>query len=65
VLSIPDAEPRHTARVTVYDLTDPDAWEQAQEDRGAWGKELSDVHTLDRDHVLIVFRSGDVLEAAS
>lgn len=63
--SIPDAGPRHTDRVQIYDLRDPKAWEQAREDREAWGRELSVVHTLDRDHVLIVFHPRGALEAAS
>jgi hypothetical protein len=42
----------------VYDLRDPDQWEQARQDREAWGKALATVHTLDPDHVLIMFHPG-------
>ena len=41
-----------------YDLRDPDQWEQARQDREAWGKALATVHTLDPDHVLIMFHPG-------
>jgi hypothetical protein len=41
-----------------YDLRDPDQWEQARQDREAWGKALATVHTLDLDHVLIMFHPG-------
>ncbi len=40
----------------VYDLRDPDAWGQAHRHRGFWGKLYTDVHTLDLDHVALVFR---------
>jgi hypothetical protein len=41
-----------------YDLRDPDQWEQARQDREAWGKGRSTVHTLDPDHILIMFYPG-------
>jgi hypothetical protein len=57
-------EPR-TGIVLVYDLREPDSWEHAREDRGAWGKELTDIYTLDNDHVIIVFKPGTALEASA
>ena len=71
---LPENEPRRTphpaspggrARVEVYDLRDPHAWEQASADRCAWGRERTKIHTLDRDHVAIEFKSCGALEAAS
>jgi hypothetical protein len=44
--------------VMVYDLRDPDAWRQAHAHRGMWGKLYTDVHTLDLDHVALVFHSA-------
>jgi hypothetical protein len=61
-------EPR-TGIVVVYDLREPDSWEQAREDRRAWGKELTEIYTLiytlDNDHVIIAFKPGAALEAAA
>jgi hypothetical protein len=42
----------------VYDLRDPGAWHQAHAHRGMWGKLYTDVHTLDLDHIALVFRPG-------
>jgi hypothetical protein len=42
----------------VYDLRDPGAWQQAHKHRGMWGKLFTDIHLLDSDHVVLVFRSG-------
>jgi hypothetical protein len=42
----------------VYDLRDPGQWEQARQDREAWGRGFSEVYSLDCDHVLIIFRPG-------
>jgi hypothetical protein len=61
---IPNSGPEHTVWV-VYDLRDPDQWEQAREDRQPWAKGLSEVHTLDVDHILIAFYPGGALEAAA
>ncbi len=54
---IAEAAPEHTVWV-VYDLRDPDQWERAREDREAWGRGFSEVHTLDTDHILIEFGPG-------
>ncbi len=65
---IPKGEPRDTVWV-LYDLRVPSAWERASTDREVWGRGMTDVHSLDLDHVLIAFRpvnagSSD-MEAAS
>jgi hypothetical protein len=65
VSRIPDAGPRHTARVTVYDLRDPQAWVQARTDRDAWGRQWTEIHRLDNDHVAIAFKPRGALEAVS
>jgi hypothetical protein len=43
----------------VYDLRDPGAWEQANRARSTWGKLYTDVHHLEDDHVVLVFRPAD------
>ena len=40
----------------VYDLRDPAAWRAAHRHRGFWGKLYTDIHYLDTDHVVLVFR---------
>ena len=62
---IPDAGPRHTDRVTVYDLRDPEAGAQASADVDAWGRQWTEIHSLDNDHVVIAFKPRGSLEAAS
>jgi len=42
----------------LYDLRDPAAWKQAHEHRQLWGKFYTDIHILDSDHILLVFRPG-------
>ena len=42
--------------VRVYDLRNPDAWRAAHRHRGYWGKLYTDIHGLDDDHVVLVFR---------
>ena len=42
--------------VRVYDLRDPAAWRAAHRHRGSWGKHYTDVHALDNDHVVLIFR---------
>ena len=59
-MSIAENAPGGTVWV-VYDLTDRDQWQQAREDRAAWGRGLSDIHRLDVDHILIVFYAGGEL----
>jgi hypothetical protein len=42
-----ESRPEHTGIMIVFDLEDPDSWEQAREDRAAWGKELTEIYTLE------------------
>jgi hypothetical protein len=65
VISISDAGPLHTARVTVYDLRDPRAQEQASSDQDTWGRQSTEIHIIDNDHVAIEFKPRGTLEAAS
>jgi hypothetical protein len=51
--------------MVVYDLEEPDSWEQAREDRAAQGKELTEIYTLDSNHVAMVFKPGGALEASA
>jgi hypothetical protein len=71
---LPDSEPRRTprptlplgsARITVYDLRDPPAQEQASTDLYAWGRQWTEIHILDNDHVAIEFKPRRALEGAS
>ena len=57
-------EPR-TGIVVVYDLREPGSWEQARDERAAWGKELTKIHTLDNNHVAIVFGPAGALEVSA
>jgi hypothetical protein len=56
-------EPEST--LVLYDLRDVEAWKRAGKDRRAWGRELTEVHDLDRDHVVIEFKAGGALEASA
>jgi hypothetical protein len=40
----------------LYDLRDPAAGARAHRHRNWWGKLYTDIHILDNDHVLLVFR---------
>jgi hypothetical protein len=40
----------------VYDLRDPDATALAHRHRSYWGKLDTEIHPLDNDHVVLVFR---------
>lgn len=42
--------------VMIYDLRDAKAWERASRDAGFWGRLYTDIHTLDTNHVALVFR---------
>ena len=42
--------------VRIYDLRGPAAWRAAHRHRGFWGALYTEVHTLDTDHVALVFR---------
>ncbi len=52
-------------RLVIYDLRDVAAWQRAHEERGAWGRRRSKVHTLDNDHVIIEFEAGRKTEASA
>jgi hypothetical protein len=65
VSRIPDAGPRHTDRVVLYDLRDPTAWALACVDLDAWGRKWTEIHSVDNDHVAIAFKSRAALEDAS
>jgi hypothetical protein len=54
-----------TGIMVIYEFADPASWEQAREDRAAWGKELTEIHTLDNNHVAIEFKLGGALEASA
>lgn len=42
----------------IYDLRNPDAWRAAHRHRGFWGQLYVDIHYLDNDHAVLVFRSA-------
>ncbi len=42
--------------VRIYDLRNPDAWRAARRHRGDWGKLYTDIHYLEDEHVVLVFR---------
>jgi hypothetical protein len=44
--------------LVVYDLQDPEAWRRVRGELKAWGRSFANVHRLDNDHVLILFRPG-------
>jgi hypothetical protein len=66
-VSIAEVQPGRPDKVEVFDLRDAEAWERAGSARVAWGRHRSEIHTLDNDHVVIIFRGGEErsLEAAS
>jgi hypothetical protein len=61
---IPKSGPEDTGIIKIYDLRDPDSWEQAGRERDAWGRQWAQIHRLDNDHVIIEFKPG-VLEASA
>jgi hypothetical protein len=44
--------------LVVYDLQAPEAWARVRAELKAWGRSFANVHRLDNDHVLILFRPG-------
>jgi hypothetical protein len=63
---LPEARPEDIGGVVkVYDLCDPEAWGRAGRERAAWGRERSEIHRLDNDHVIIEFKPGGALEASA
>jgi hypothetical protein len=65
VVILPEAGPRHTDRVEVYDLRDAGACARACTDLDVWGRQWTEIHILDNDHVAIQFKPRGTLEAAS
>lgn len=64
--SVPQMAARRSGGVMkLYDLPDPEAWERAGRERAAWGRERSAIYCLDNDHIVIEFKPGGALEAAS
>ena len=59
------ATPDTGAVVKIYDLRDPEAWERAGRERAAWGRERSEIHRLDNDHVIIEFKPGGGQEVSA
>ncbi len=53
------------AIAVLYDLRDPAQWAAASETRRAWGRERSEIHVLDNDHIVIEFRAGGALEVSA
>jgi hypothetical protein len=52
------------AFAVLYDLRDPAAWQQAHEQLNEWGREQAEIHSLDADHVALLYRpAGDRLRA--
>jgi hypothetical protein len=65
-LILPEARPEHIGPVVkVYDLRDPDAWERAGRERAAWGRQWSEIHRLDIDHIIIEFKPGGAREVSA
>jgi hypothetical protein len=63
---VPESGPEHTGAVLIiYALRDPEAWERARRDRAFWGRERTEIHTLDSDHVVIEFKSSGALETSA
>lgn len=50
------------ALLVLYDLRDPAQWSGARSDREAWGRERSEIHRIDNDHVLIAYYPGGAME---
>ena len=46
------------AVVVVYDLGDSEARARVRGELKAWGRSFADIHRLDNDRVLILFRPG-------
>ena len=62
---LPEAADDRGEVLMLYDLRDPDAWQQAHDDRRAWGKPWCDIFDLDQDHVVLRFRPGGALEGSA
>jgi hypothetical protein len=51
-----DSSMSSPALVIVYDLRRAGARKQAHRNRAMWGRLYTDIHTLDSDHIALVFR---------
>jgi hypothetical protein len=40
----------------LYDLADQAAWDAARRHSAWWGRLYTDIHTVDNDHVMLLFR---------
>jgi hypothetical protein len=48
-----------------YDLRNEEAWGRASRDREAWGREMTVIHTLDNNHIIVEFLAGGTLETSA
>ncbi len=53
------------AIAVLYDLRDPAQWAAAGETRRAWGRERTEIHVLDNDHIVIEYMAGGALEVSA
>ncbi len=49
----------------LYDLRDAQQWKQAGRDRRTWGHEMTKIHTVTNDVIVIEFLAGGALEASA
>ncbi len=56
---------RVEAILVFYDLRDPVQWTAAGEERRAWGRERTEIHVLDNDHIVIEYMAGGALEVSA
>ncbi len=49
----------------LYDLSDALQWEQAGRDRRAWGHEMTEIHTVTNDLIVVEFLPGGALETSA
>lgn len=51
--------------LVIFDLRDPEAWEQAGRARRAWGRGMTEIYEIGPDHIIIEFRAGGALEESA
>lgn len=51
--------------LVIFDLRDPEAWKQAGQARRAWGRGMTEIYEIDKDHVVIEFKAGGALEQSA
>jgi hypothetical protein len=54
-----------TSTPVLYDLRDPEQWEQARRAQRAWGRHQTEIHTRTNDVIVIEFKAGGALEASA